>query len=54
MPSPQDLKVDIAAYLNGIGEAASELRRYILDDLRKGDSSRGEELLTAMDEFITS
>jgi translin len=51
MPSPQELRVDVAAYLNGIGEAASELRRYILDDLRKGDSSRGEELLNAMDDI---
>ncbi len=50
VPSPAELKVDDAAYLNGIAEAASELRRYILDDLRRGDASRGEELLTVMDD----
>lgn len=51
IPSPADLRVEDAAYLNGLGEAASELRRYILDDLRRGDLSRGEELLAAMDEI---
>ncbi|BAQ34614.1 MAG: haloacid dehalogenase [Dehalococcoides mccartyi] len=51
MPSPQELEVDNAAYLNGIGEAAGELRRYILDGLRKGEDTRGEELLQAMDDI---
>jgi len=51
VPSPGELRVEDAAYLNGLGEAASELRRYILDNLRRGDVSRGEELLTAMDEI---
>jgi len=49
LPSPDELGVDYAAYLNGLGEAVGELRRYILDSLRKGDQSRGEELLQAMD-----
>jgi translin len=51
LPSPGELEVDSAAYLNGLGEAASELRRYLLDSIRKGDLSRGEELLTAMDDI---
>ncbi|PKH46912.1 haloacid dehalogenase [Dehalococcoides mccartyi] len=51
MPSPEELEVDNAAYLNGIGEAAGELRRYILDGLRKGEDTRGEELLQAMDDI---
>ena len=51
VPSPAALRVEDAAYLNGLGEAASELRRYILDELRKGDASRGEELLGAMDDI---
>jgi translin len=51
VPSPEDLRVDDAAYLNGLGEAAGELRRYILDNLRRGDASRGEELLSAMDDI---
>ncbi len=51
LPSPGELGVDSAAYLNGLAEAASELRRYLLDSMRKGDLSKGEELLTAMDDI---
>ena len=50
-PSPDELGVDPAAYLNGLGEAVGELRRYLLDSMRKGDLSRGEELLSAMDDI---
>ncbi len=50
LPKPEDLGVDPAAYLNGLAEAASELRRYLLDGIRKGDLSRAEELLSAMDD----
>ncbi|MFC2004990.1 haloacid dehalogenase [Chloroflexota bacterium] len=53
LPSPDELGVDSAAYLNGLGEAASELRRYLLDGIRKSDLSRGEELLTAMDDIYS-
>ena len=49
--SPGELEVDNAAYLNGMAEGASELRRYLLDSLRKGDYSRGEELLGDMDDI---
>ena len=49
IPSPEDLNVDSAAYLNGMGEVIGELRRYILDGLRQGDLSRAEELLGVMD-----
>ena len=51
LPSPDKLKVDDAAYLNGLGEAVGELRRYLLDGMRKGDLSRGEEILSAMDDI---
>ena len=51
LPDPDELEVDYAAYLNGLGEAVGEVRRYILDSLRKGDHSRGEELLQAMDDI---
>jgi translin len=50
-PGPDELGVSPAAYLNGLGEAAGELRRYLLDSMRKGDLSRGEELLSAMDDI---
>ena len=51
LPKPESLGVDYAAYLNGLGEAVGELRRYILDSLRRGDFSRCEELLTIMDDI---
>ncbi|MFC1986601.1 haloacid dehalogenase [Chloroflexota bacterium] len=50
-PIPGELGVDPAAYLNGMGEAVGEVRRYLLDSMRKGDLSRGEELLSAMDDI---
>jgi translin len=50
-PTPDELGVDFTAYLNGLGEAVGELRRYLLDSMRKGDLSRGEELLSAMDDI---
>ncbi len=51
LPEPAELDVDIAAYLNGLGEAVGELRRYLLDSLRRDDLSRCEELLSAMDDI---
>jgi len=53
LPEPGGLGVDVAAYLNGLGEAIGELRRYLLDGMRRGDLSRGEELLAAMDEIYS-
>ncbi len=52
-PDPDELNVDSAAYLNGLGEAVGELRRYLLDSIRKGDLSQGEQLLTAMDDIYS-
>lgn len=51
LPKPKSLGVSNAAYLDGLGESVGELRRYILDSLRRGDFSRCEELLTMMDEI---
>jgi translin len=51
IPGPEELGVDKAAYLNGLGEAVGEIRRYLLDAMRKGDLSRGEELLSVMDDI---
>jgi translin len=53
VPDPDELKIDLAAYLNGMGEAVGELRRYLLDSMRRGDMSRGEELLSAMDDIYS-
>ncbi len=52
-PDPNELDIDPAAYLNGLGEAVGELRRYLLDSMRRGDLSRGEELLSAMDDVYS-
>ena len=54
LPTPEALDVDPAAYLNGLGEAVGELRRYLLDSMRRGDFSRCEELLQAMDDIYTT
>ncbi len=51
LPGPDELQVDPAPYLNGLGEAAGELRRYLLDNIRQGDLSQGEDLLSAMDDI---
>jgi translin len=45
-----ELRVGLAAWLNGLAEAASELRRHLLDRLRAGEVGRGEELLDAMED----
>lgn len=49
LPSPADLGLASAAWLNGLAEAASELRRDALDSLRKNDVERAEALLREMD-----
>ena len=48
-PSRASLGVGPVAYLNGLGEAASECRRYVLDELRKGNLADSERLLGQMD-----
>jgi translin len=50
-PSPEELGVEPVAYLHGLSDAVGELRRYLLDSMRKGDLSRGEEFLAAMDDI---
>ncbi len=51
LPAPDDLGVADAAWLNGLGEAAAELRRAVLDGLRRGEVSGAEALLARMDEI---
>src|SRR5262245_6018308 len=52
VPSALELDVDGPAWLNGLAEAASELRRHALDRLREGNLARAEELLRRMDEVF--
>jgi translin len=51
LPDPEELEVEYPAYLNGLGEAVGELRRHVLDVIRRGDLARGESMLTCMDEI---
>lgn len=53
-PTGEMIGVEPAAYLNGLAEAASELRRAILDGLRHGEIERSERLLTIMDDVYSS
>jgi translin len=53
LPAATELQVEPAAYLNGLAEAASELRRYLLDGLRKGELDDSERLLAAMDDVYS-
>ncbi len=51
LPDPDDLGLEYAAYLCGLGEAAGELRRRTLDILRRDDIREAERLLAAMDDI---
>ncbi|MBI3286494.1 MAG: haloacid dehalogenase [Chloroflexi bacterium] len=52
-PRPDELGVEIPAYLNGLGEAAGELRRHVLDLIREGKVERGEAILGVMDDIYS-
>ena len=49
LPGPADVGVQAAAWLRGLAEAASELRRHLLDRLRGGEMATAETLLDAME-----
>jgi translin len=51
LPTPEQLNVEPAAYLNGLAEAAGELRRRVMDKLRSGHNTECERLLGAMDDI---
>src|SRR5919197_2011964 len=51
LPDPHSLGVAPAPYLNGLAEAVGELRRYVLDLLRRGEMDGCERLLELMDEI---
>lgn len=52
-PTPETLAVDEAAYLNGLAEAAGELRRFALDALRRDDVKRAERMLDKMEDIYS-
>lgn len=51
LPLPDALDIEPATYLNGLAEAASELRRQILDIIRRGHSDEAVRLLEEMDQI---
>ena len=48
-----DLHVPAAAYLNGLAEAANELRRFVLDLVRRGRCAEAEPYLSMMDDIYS-
>ena len=50
LASPDDLGVMAHSWMRGLAEAASELRRNVLDRLRAGELEAGEQLLEVMDD----
>ena len=50
IPDYRALDVGLPAWLNGLAEAASELRRHLLDRLRAGETSMAERLLAGMED----
>jgi translin len=51
LPSPSDVGVGDAPFLNGLAEAIGEVRRHILDLLRTGDVERAERILASLEEM---
>lgn len=57
LPGPDELSVENAPYLNGLAEAASEMRRYILDTIRRSGADEmqdAERVLQVMDDVYTN
>jgi translin len=53
LPSPSEVGVEDATWLNGLAEVTGELRRRCMDILRQGYSSEAERLLTCMDDIYS-
>jgi translin len=50
---PEELGAEYSTWLNGLAEAATELRRRILDIIRHGHSEEAERLLGQMDDIYS-
>lgn len=50
LPTPDDLHLEYNTYLQGLAEAASELRRRCLDKLLNNDSTEAQRVLGLMDD----
>jgi translin len=53
LPTPDDLGVEPPAYLKGLAEAASEMRRHSLDLMRRNKLDRAEEMMAIMEDVYS-
>ncbi len=53
MPDPKELFVTGATYLRGMSEAATEMRRFVLDLMRRDQITPAEPFLNFMDEVYS-
>jgi len=53
IPEPEEMGIEYAAWLNGLGEATGEMRRYALDAMRRDELQTAERLLSVMDDIYT-
>jgi translin len=53
LPDPTSLGVAPAPFLNGLAESIGEMRRYVLDLLRRGETDDCERLLETMDDIYS-
>ena len=53
LPKPEDLGVEPSTYLNGMAEVIGEVRRYILDSLRRDSFDGCQEFMDVMDEIYS-
>ena len=51
LPTPEELRLEPSTYLQGLAEAAGELRRRCLDELLNGHYQEAERLLGHMDDI---
>jgi translin len=51
LPQPEELGVSITDYLKGLGDSVGEVRRYILDSLRRDELQQCEDAMEMMDQI---
>lgn len=51
LPEPEEVGIPYEPYLMALADAAGELRRAVLDDLRRGELKRAEETFSRMEEI---
>ncbi|HUI39489.1 MAG TPA: translin family protein [Methanothrix sp.] len=50
--TPEEIGVEPVNYLSGLGDVTGELRRHILDQIRRGRADEGEYFLEVMEEIF--